>query len=172
VRRIGCIVGIAAALICVEGISANAAVEDFRFDPGTSFTFDDGGAGQLTGFFTINPPGPSFSGFDVIVTGGQESGRYIPAGTVFGDVLLYTDSSDELVVRLVPESHGLLLLGAVAWVNISVGSTRLASQVTGGATPVKSVTLVPEPSTWAMMLMGFAGLGWLAHARRRKTSAA
>jgi PEP-CTERM motif len=31
---------------------------------------------------------------------------------------------------------------------------------------------VPEPSTWAMMLAGFAGLGWLAHARRRKTSAA
>jgi hypothetical protein len=28
---------------------------------------------------------------------------------------------------------------------------------------------VPEPSTWAMMLAGFAGLGWLAHARRRKT---
>jgi hypothetical protein len=31
---------------------------------------------------------------------------------------------------------------------------------------------VPEPSTWAMMLMGFAGLGWLAHPRRRKTSPA
>ena len=33
-------------------------------------------------------------------------------------------------------------------------------------------TPVPEPSTWAMMLMGFAGLGWLAHARGRKTSPA
>jgi PEP-CTERM motif len=31
---------------------------------------------------------------------------------------------------------------------------------------------VPEPSTWAMMLAGFAGLGWLAHTRRRKTSPA
>jgi hypothetical protein len=28
--------------------------------------------------------------------------------------------------------------------------------------------VVPEPSTWAMTLAGFAGLGWLAHARRRK----
>ena len=27
---------------------------------------------------------------------------------------------------------------------------------------------VPEPSTWAMALAGFAGLGWLAHMRRRK----
>jgi PEP-CTERM motif-containing protein len=31
---------------------------------------------------------------------------------------------------------------------------------------------VPEPSTWAMMLAGFAGLGWLAQTRRRKTSPA
>jgi hypothetical protein len=31
---------------------------------------------------------------------------------------------------------------------------------------------LPEPSTWAMMLMGFAGLGWLAHMRKRKTSPA
>jgi hypothetical protein len=31
---------------------------------------------------------------------------------------------------------------------------------------------VPEPSTWAMTLAGFAGLGWLAHMRRRKTSPA
>jgi hypothetical protein len=31
---------------------------------------------------------------------------------------------------------------------------------------------VPEPSTWAMMLAGFAGLGWLAHTRGRKTSPA
>jgi PEP-CTERM motif-containing protein len=28
---------------------------------------------------------------------------------------------------------------------------------------------VPEPSTWAMMLIGFAGLGFAAHWRRRKS---
>jgi PEP-CTERM motif len=31
---------------------------------------------------------------------------------------------------------------------------------------------VPEPSTWAMMIAGFAGLGWLARTRGRKTSPA
>jgi hypothetical protein len=30
----------------------------------------------------------------------------------------------------------------------------------------------PEPSTWAMLLAGFAGLGWLARTRGRKTSPA
>ncbi len=28
------------------------------------------------------------------------------------------------------------------------------------------VTAVPEASTWAMMILGFAGLGFLAHRRR------
>jgi hypothetical protein len=42
-----------------------------------------------------------------------------------------------------------------------------------GSISITSLTpAVPEPSTWAMMLAGFAGLGWLAHMRRRKTSPA
>jgi hypothetical protein len=30
---------------------------------------------------------------------------------------------------------------------------------------------VPEPSTWAMMLLGFAGIGFMAHRRTRKNAA-
>jgi PEP-CTERM motif len=42
-----------------------------------------------------------------------------------------------------------------------------------GSISITSLTpAVPEPSTWAMMLAGFAGLGWFAHTRRRKTSPA
>jgi PEP-CTERM motif len=41
-----------------------------------------------------------------------------------------------------------------------------------GSINIELLKAVPEPSTWAMMLMGFAGLGWLAQARRRKTSPA
>jgi hypothetical protein len=37
---------------------------------------------------------------------------------------------------------------------------------TGGVAPV------PEPSTWAMMIAGFAGLGWLGFSRRRATKSA
>ena len=32
------------------------------------------------------------------------------------------------------------------------------------------VGAVPEPSTWAMMILGFAGVGYLTY-RRRKTAA-
>jgi hypothetical protein len=30
---------------------------------------------------------------------------------------------------------------------------------------------VPEPSTWPMMILGFCGLGFLAHRRRRYSGA-
>ena len=30
---------------------------------------------------------------------------------------------------------------------------------------------VPEPSTWAMMILGFAGVGFMAYRRSRKSSA-
>jgi PEP-CTERM motif len=35
-----------------------------------------------------------------------------------------------------------------------------------------TMTAVPEPSTWAMMLVGFGGLGFAAYRRRRGAVAA
>ena len=47
--------------------------------------------------------------------------------------------------------------------------------VEGNGSPsdlILSTTAVPEPATWAMMLTGFAGLGFAAFRRPRKTSVA
>lgn len=46
---------------------------------------------------------------------------------------------------------------AIAWA-ITCGNDIIQGQVTG----------VPEPSTWAMMILGFAGIGLLAYRRRSK----
>jgi hypothetical protein len=51
-------------------------------------------------------------------------------------------------------------------------TTGGASRGNGSISISLLTAAVPEPSTWAMTLMGFAGLGWLAHTRRRKTSPA
>jgi hypothetical protein len=37
-----------------------------------------------------------------------------------------------------------------------------------GALDTFTVTAVPEPSTWAMMLLGFAGIGFIAYRRKSK----
>jgi hypothetical protein len=36
----------------------------------------------------------------------------------------------------------------------------------GSGSGTFNISAVPEPSTWAMMIIGFLGLGWLAHRRR------
>jgi PEP-CTERM motif len=47
----------------------------------------------------------------------------------------------------------------------------LALSVTVNASP-PGVVAAPEPSTWALMLIGFGGVGWLARRRRWATAAA
>lgn len=37
---------------------------------------------------------------------------------------------------------------------------------------VLNVNAVPEPSTWAMMFLGFAGVGFMAYRRSRKDGGA
>jgi hypothetical protein len=38
-------------------------------------------------------------------------------------------------------------------------------------TTYTAVAAVPEPSTWAMMILGFAGIGFMAYRRRNQTAA-
>jgi hypothetical protein len=62
--------------------------------------------------------------------------------------------------------------GLGAFTQVTFTSTRNAfefSLVPGG---VGVNTSVPEPSTWAMMLVGFAGLGFAGHRATRKTAPA
>jgi hypothetical protein len=35
---------------------------------------------------------------------------------------------------------------------------------------VANVSAVPEPSTWALMILGFAGIGVLAYRRQKNTA--
>lgn len=37
---------------------------------------------------------------------------------------------------------------------------------------VVAMTAMPEPATWSMMILGFAGVGFLAYRRAKKASAA
>lgn len=52
------------------------------------------------------------------------------------------------------------------------GAGAIFSGTPFGATDFGSanITAVPEPSTWAMMMLGFFGLGFMAYRRSRKTA--
>ena len=50
-------------------------------------------------------------------------------------------------------------------------ATAFVDLPTGGGIQIGATSAVPEPSTWAMMFMGFAGLGFIG-CRARKTAVA
>jgi uncharacterized membrane protein len=50
------------------------------------------------------------------------------------------------------------------------GSSAVAYGINDGGQAI-GVTVVPEPSTWAMMLLGFVGLGFVGYRRARKGQA-
>jgi hypothetical protein len=59
--------------------------------------------------------------------------------------------------------------------NLAPDWLRVGTDIVGGATPPTfnaafslSGAVIPEPSTWAMMLMGFVGLGFAAYSRRNR----
>jgi PEP-CTERM motif len=55
--------------------------------------------------------------------------------------------------------------GAYFWTTI-YSSDPNNNTVTASLEPVSVPGSVPEPSTWAMMLLGFAGLGFMAYRRK------
>ena len=48
--------------------------------------------------------------------------------------------------------------------DVAVSNDGVATPITGF---IRTATAVPEPATWAMMLMGFAGVGFAMRRRRR-----
>jgi len=45
-----------------------------------------------------------------------------------------------------------------------------SANLTGTFSNITSVAAVPEPSTWAMMILGFCGMGFMAYRRRSQTT--
>ncbi len=90
----------------------------------------------------------------------------------------YTETLDDvtLINRGTPDAITLTMTGTVTGgvFNDTPATFILNANQAGGPTSAVGLSLtnagstVPEPSTWAMMLIGFAGLGYAAF-RQRKT---
>lgn len=152
----------------IAGGPASAGLITYTYDAATSFTFADGDTAELTRTAAINPPGDSIFSDDIVITGGgQEAGTYEPGENLDG-ALLYqsTSSTSTLFVFFSPKldlSPAHPLLTQVEWFPPTGGVVK-ATELTGGA----RIAGVPEPATWATMMLGFAGLGFAAFRRRQK----
>jgi hypothetical protein len=98
-------------------------------------------------------------GFVDIFYVGFSQGEY--SGLVFLDGFNYTSPSTFLTSASLPESLDVSLLTNFTGV-IYRTSDNLRIET------VNQPSSVPEPSTWAMLLIGFAGIGFVAYRRRSK----
>jgi len=91
---------------------------------------------------------------------GASGAGKINAGTENGAISTYISDA----VTFVGQHPDAPLAGAIYATN---GATQ--GQATGTGVPGLT-TDVPEPSTWAMMLLGFCGVGFMAYRRKSKPS--
>ncbi len=161
------------------GSQTGLPVMEFSSDGGALNVFLD----ISNGFATIKPAGPpvgatTFNGLDISIPGftftelvfdeqltpvtGQSSDPFTitandTLGAVIGNEADAADTDKEFSVTA--------LAGAFTDINI---------QAPGGFDEIKHIEVfglaaVPEPSTWAMLLFGFAGLGYAAFRRDGKS---
>jgi hypothetical protein len=158
----------------VANTSANATVYNFSYTSsslgtfgfGTFTTVDNSGPSLVTGVTGTE----SYNGVSDTITGvsnyaGAQDLLYYPgppfvdfSGISFathskGDFNIYYNNTNDA-------NHGPLGTWVLSSVNDAGGNSD-------GLNPIDLVvTPVPEPGTWAMMLLGFCGIGFLAYRRR------
>ena len=129
--------------------------EPFNLTANTGFWFSDT---QVTIYNNATPPAPfgeGFTTFDFIFTNENITSVAIDPNTA-------PDFSPATLTYVGPNEFKV-------FVHDGVDPAFLDTLVIDVTTA--SVGAVPEPSTWAMMILGFAGVGFMAYRRRNQNTA-
>jgi hypothetical protein len=171
---------LAAGLLAVGfalAFNAPASASIFEF----ALTFSDpagsptGGTGTLALDLASAPTGSTslsigngngFVSLDAIVDGG------VFHFTSINSIGMSNGLFNNISATEVTASNGLTLglsTGGLTYNLYGVNNSGIGNGtiMVGEATP-QAVAAVPEPATWAMMILGFAGVGFMAYRRSRK----
>jgi hypothetical protein len=185
--QINAIKSMLSALV-ISASMATAASADTLVTYGVNANYD-GGLGTVTGTFTVDTTTNTSSAVNLAIVGvgGVNSFTYTdPTQFVFGtdteaagNVSYSTEDIGDQVFLNYPTGGGALISG-VPFGNSSVDSLFSPTcsgevcgfQLSGTVSIDSTVTSgVPEPSTWAMMILGFCGVGFLAYRRKQNGAA-
>ena len=136
----------------------------FDFYPGNGLYVDICGSASTCGVFTTNQV---FAAGNYTVTlnlaGNARSSTSDTTTVSFG-----TNSTNYLLTQFQQQTEvwnvslsapGQLSIGDAGSIAPNIGNILLSVEV---------ASAVPEPSTWAMMILGFAGIGFMAYRRKSK----
>jgi PEP-CTERM motif len=159
------------ALAVMLLVSANVARADIiTFDVSGTFASPDNIS--LTGTFTADNP---FGGVTEVhlAVGGLARDFNFFYGSGFPDPSILLQTSDLPILLLAVDFSGGATGGVITAGSVfSCGDPNCttfityASDLTGTFTP--QIAAVPEPSTWAMMILGFAGVSFMTFRRKSK----
>ena len=158
------------AIGATPGIYTDPANPGFCVGPPVACASGEGLSGAF--FFADVSPGSSIITFTFFGgTEGAGPGSFSIALSDFST----TDGEKITAISLSPTSGNLFPgdFSSVSWDGATAtftGSTATEYGAIGGRSVSfdVSMTAVPEPATWALMLMGFAGVGYAAYGRGAK----
>jgi hypothetical protein len=151
-----------AATPTVELTSSGGGVYDYTFVgvDGIDTRFLNGQTITLSGLSGVT--GASVSGEAAMFF---SSSSFTSTSAVFTQTCCGTAGFGDVPIDGFEVSSSVLTTGAVAYTMVTENPGILAGTVEG---PVAAAA--PEPSTWAMMLLGFAGLGYVGTRKMRRAA--
>jgi hypothetical protein len=165
--RAATLVGTSSFPTGVDGLVVDGTTYNVTFTPGT-----------YTNVFSVTAPtflnnstGASDAAVDLAAALNSLAGA--PPSSEFAEFIPYTapDNLGDFLASFVTGT-GSHTYAAANGANESDASnfTSLPPTFETGLAVFAAVAAVPEPSTWAMMILGFAGIGFMAYRRKSKPS--
>jgi len=148
-------------------------------DASETFTLWDfsGNAATLKNYSFANPPNAAdAAAIRDDLRSGTSFGSVViskPAsGITLSDITItFNDAGIAALNAALDSANPFFAIGGFS--NTLTDSQLLFSNSVGGPNiaHIDAVAAVPEPSTWAMIILGFAGVGFMAYRRRNQTTA-
>jgi len=138
------------------------------------YTFDVNGstsAGVLSGTLTVDATTQTITGANIIAAGlgtyNSTVNQFSSGANILESIDSFSPVSSVLLLQL--DTAASLFGGLSTTIDSSTTYILGPSGDEGGTiSGTLTVSAVPEPSTWAMMILGFAGLGFMAYRRKSK----
>jgi PEP-CTERM motif len=168
------VAALAAAVIAFAVSPAYAAIYDFSFsgrDGTATFAINSTtGTAANAGQVDFNNVAGSYAGTLGASTTASEIVFGIPY--LFAGIVTITPADFQILGSSVGAfeqfSGPALFSGTSSDPIFNVGTFKLTSLLSGNATlTISQVAAVPEPSTWAMMILGFFSVGFMAYRRKQ-----